>query len=171
MDIRHPFFLGLILLQIFLYYNCVRDYTSTILSYVKMVLHLMVQYHSFHNPNILGLSMIYNDIFAEMLSVEGNPVRNKWLSCKINTEAEDVLLSLYYSDYYDVDENQSSSLKAYSTEGSLTVENDAVADIQVFDMLGRLVAQQNRVMQCQFHLKPGVYVVKADNASVKAVVK
>lgn len=121
--------------------------------------------------NILGLSMIYNDIFAEMLSVEGNPVRNKWLSCKINTEAEDVLLSLYYSDYYDVDENQSSSLKAYSTEGSLTVENDAVADIQVFDMLGRLVAQQNQVTQCRFNLKPGVYVVKVGNASVKAVVK
>ena len=81
------------------------------------------------------------------------------------------LLTLYYSDYYDVDENESASLKVFSSEGTLTVENDTVADIQVFDMLGRLVAQQNQVAQCKFNLKPGVYVVKAGNASVKVVVK
>ena len=122
--------------------------------------------------HILGLSRVYNEIFTEILPVEEYPVRNKWLSCRYNIEGEEeILFSLYYSDYYAVNENESPSLKVYSKDGTLTVENDVAADIQVFDMLGRIVAQQSRVAQCQFHLKPGVYVVKADNASVKAVVK
>ena len=122
--------------------------------------------------NILGLSIVFYDLFANTLPVEENPLQNKWLSCRCYVEdGEENLLTLYYSDSYDVDENESSSLKIYSSEGTLSVENDAVANIQVFDMQGRLVAQQNQVTQCRFNLKPGVYVVKAGNASVKTVVK
>ena len=122
--------------------------------------------------NILGLSLLYNDFFTSVLPTEENPLQNKWLSCRINVEdEEEILLTMYYSNYCEVNENESTSLKAYSTEGTLSIENDNIADIQVFDMLGRLVAQQNQVAQCKFNLKPGVYVVKAGNASVKAVVK
>lgn len=121
---------------------------------------------------IMGLPLIYDEVFGGMSSFEKNPVRNKWLSCRYNYgDSEDILITLYYSDYYAVNENESSSLKVYSKDGTLIIENDVVADIQVFDMLGRIVAQQSQVTQCQFHLKPGVYVVKAENASVKAVVK
>ncbi|MCQ2301134.1 MAG: T9SS type A sorting domain-containing protein [Bacteroidales bacterium] len=122
--------------------------------------------------NILGLSMIYNEAFSGIVFTDENHIQNKWLSCRFTIEdEEELLLTLYYSGYYDVDENESTSLKVYSSEGTLSVENDNITDIQVFDMLGRLVAQQNQVTQCRFNLKPGVYVVKAGNASVKAVVK
>lgn len=127
--------------------------------------------------NILGISMIYNEIFNESLFLDGNPfydnpVRNKWLSCRWNKkDGNEGLCTVYYSDYYDVNEIELTSLKVYSSEGTLSVENDAVADIQVFDMLGRLVAQQNQVTQCRFNLKPGVYVVKSNDASMKTVVK
>ena len=122
--------------------------------------------------HILGLPLIYNEIFGDMSPFEENLVRNKWLSCRYNYEdSEDILITFYYSEYYDVNETTSSSLKVYSAEGEITVENDAVTDIRVFDMLGRLVAQQNQVAQCRFFLKPGVYVVKANDASLKVVVK
>ena len=130
--------------------------------------------------NILGLYSIYDEIFIQSLYYDlfDDPsyaaecmVHNKWLTISYFYEGEEMFMNVYYSDYYDVDENESASLKVFSSEGTLTVENDTVADIQVFDMLGRLVAQQNQVAQCKFNLKPGVYVVKAGNASVKAVVK
>ena len=126
--------------------------------------------------NILGISLIYEELFddfySDVISIEEYPIHNKWLSCKYNVEdEEEVLLSFYYSEYMVVPETSSSSLKVYATEGTLSVENDGLTDIQVFDMLGRLVAQQNQVAQCKFNLKPGVYVVKAGNASVKALVK
>lgn len=121
---------------------------------------------------ILGLILIYNDLYINLPHLE-SPVHNKWLSSQCYDDPYDgeQYITLYYSDYCNVNENESTSLKAYSSNGTLTVENDAVADIQVFDMLGRLVAQQNQVARCQFHLKPGIYVVKAGGASVKAVVK
>ena len=121
---------------------------------------------------IMGLPLIYNEIFGGVSPFEENPVRNKWLTCRYNYGgSEDILITLCYSEYYDVNEASSSSLKVYSTEGAITIENDNITDIKVFDMHGRLVAQQNQVTQCRFNLKPGVYVVKAGNASVKAVVK
>ena len=128
-------------------------------------------YGSDESASILGLHTVYKETFEERLPIEKYPVRSKWLSCNAYENEEMWQLSIYYSDYYDVDENESATLKVYTTEGTLTVENDNIADIQVFDMLGRLVAQQNQVTQCRFNLKPGVYVVKAGNASVKAVVK
>ena len=121
---------------------------------------------------ILGLPVIYYDLYVN-LPILRNPVQNKWLSSQyfdVPYEGEHNI-TLYYSDFYDVAENESSSLKVYSSDGTLSIENDNIADIQVFDMLGRLVAQQNQVAQCKFNLTPGVYVVKASNASVKAVVK
>ena len=119
---------------------------------------------------ILGLPLIYKEINHPYTE---SPVQNKWLTGQRYSDLlyEEHFYTLYYSDYYAVNDNESSSLKAYSTNGMLAVENDVVTDIQVFDMLGRLVAQQNQVAQCKFNLKPGVYVVKAGNASVKVVVK
>lgn len=130
--------------------------------------------------SIAGLYSIYDEVFIQPLYCElfDNQsyasecvVHNKWLSVVYYSEGEERVANVYYSNSLDVNENESTTLKVYATEGTLSVENDVVTDIQVFDMLGRLVAQQNQVAQCKFNLKPGVYVVKAGNTSVKVVVK
>ena len=80
---------------------------------------------------------------------------------------------LYYSDYHvglpETPENNSPNV--FNIEGGLAVECEAPADIEVYDMLGRIVAQKRQATHGEFLLTTGVYVVKVDGAATKAVVR
>lgn len=80
---------------------------------------------------------------------------------------------LYYSDYHvglsETPENNSPNV--FNIEGGLAVESNEPADIEVYDMLGRIVAQKLQATRGEFFLTPGVYVVKVDGAATKAVVR
>jgi hypothetical protein len=80
----------------------------------------------------------------------------------------DTQFTLYYSDMQDIEENNN-ELSVFTANGSLTVESPMPTDIFVYDLLGRNVASESHTTSYRFSLKPGLYVVKAGSATVKAV--
>ena len=51
------------------------------------------------------------------------------------------------------------------------MESDEPADMVVYDMLGRAVAQKRQATRNEFRLTSGLYVVKVNDETIKAVVK
>ena len=99
---------------------------------------------------------------------EALPITYRWLDAKVVSSTADTQFSLYYSDMLDIEEN-TSELKVYAADGSLTVESSTPTDIVVYDLLGRNIAKKTQATSCHFCLKPGLYVVKAGSATVKVV--
>ena len=84
----------------------------------------------------------------------------------------DTQFTLYCSGFESVGEQYPSMhLKAYSENGHLGVESQVPADVTVYDLTGRLVATNHQVTLCTFNLVPGLYLVKAGNEVVKAIVR
>ena len=96
------------------------------------------------------------------------PITYRWLDAKVVSSLNDTQFALYYSDMLDIEENNS-GIKVYATNGSLTVESSIPTDIVVYDLLGRNVAKECQKTHCSISLKPGLYVVKTGNATVKVV--
>ena len=122
---------------------------------------------------IQGLESFWQSIAAKGMGFAHGgttPVNNKWLSCTIASEQLDTEFTLYYSDDYGVDEIQNDVMQVYGQQGCLRVENEAASDITVFDLLGRKVASRQQVLQCEFQLKPGLYIVGNGKQFVKTVV-
>jgi hypothetical protein len=81
-------------------------------------------------------------------------------------------VALYYSKHFEnLPEASSSPARVFNIEGGLAAECDGPADIMVYDMLGRVVAQKRQVLHSEFCLKSGLYVVKVGESAMKAVVK
>lgn len=99
---------------------------------------------------------------------EALPITYRWLDAKVVSSLNDTQFALYYSDMLDIEENNS-GIKVYATNGSLTVESSIPIDIVVYDLLGRNVAKECQKTHCSISLKPGLYVVKTGNATVKVV--
>ncbi len=99
---------------------------------------------------------------------EALPITYRWLDAKVVSSMVDTQFSLYYSDMLDIEEN-TSELKVFADNGSLTVESSTPTDIVVYDLLGRNVAKEIQATSCRISLKPGLYVVKAGSATVKVV--
>jgi hypothetical protein len=80
---------------------------------------------------------------------------------------------LYYSDYHvGLPETPViNSPNVFNIEGGLAVESNEPANIEVYDMLGRIVAQKRQATRGEFLLTSGVYVVKVNGAATKAVVR
>ena len=99
---------------------------------------------------------------------ESLPITYRWLDAKVVSSTADTQFTLYYSDMLDLEEN-TSELKVFTANGDLKVESPTPTDIVIFDLLGRSVAQKNQTTSFLIRLKPGLYVVKAGNATVKVV--
>lgn len=99
------------------------------------------------------------------------PLKNLWKSCSIVSSTSDKEFTLYCSGFVGVEEEQVMSLKAFYNGSSLVVINEKPADVLVYDLLGRLVAQERQTSQCEFNLTPGLYVVSNGNTKVKVIVK
>lgn len=79
-------------------------------------------------------------------------------------------LNFYYSSFYGLPEALVSLARIHNIEGGMAVECEDPADIVVYDMLGRIVAQKRQVLHSEFYLTPGIYVVKVDEMTIKVVV-
>jgi hypothetical protein len=92
---------------------------------------------------------------------------------QITGEIVNANVVLYYSDYHvGLPETPViNSPNVFNIEGGLAGECDGPADIMVYDMLGRVVAQKRQVLHSEFCLKSGLYVVKVGESAMKAVVK
>jgi len=99
---------------------------------------------------------------------EALPISYRWLDAKVISSQEDTQFKLYYSDMLDVAENPV-ELKVYANGEALIVESPTATDIIVYDLLGRVVANESQATRCHFSLTPGLYVVKAEGATVKVV--
>ena len=148
------------------------------------------------SDNILGLNRAWNDFIGFMtdhefrMVLEGEPyywkndhfpIHHKWESGIwrfSDPNLPDIIspvnadVALYYSKHFEnLPEASSSPARVFNIEGGLTVECDGPADIMVYDMLGRVVAQKRQVLHSEFCLKSGLYVVKVGESAMKAVVK
>ena len=100
------------------------------------------------------------------------PLNSQWLSCSIISSEYDTEFTLYCSGFAEVNEQQEEVvLRAYSFDGCLVVENPEPADVMVYDLLGRVVAQKSQASKCEFNLTSGLYIVSVGNARMKVIVK
>ena len=100
------------------------------------------------------------------------PLKNLWKSCSVISMTLDTEFTLYCSGFAEVNEqSEEEYFKAYAFDGHLVVESLEPADVRVYDLLGRMVAQQNQVSKSEFNLTSGLYIVCVDNARVKVIVK
>ena len=97
------------------------------------------------------------------------PITYRWLNAKVVSSMADTQFTLYYSDMQGIEED-TSEIKVYAANGSLIVESPSPTDLVVYDLLGRSVAKERQKTRCSISLKPGLYVVKTENATVKVVV-
>lgn len=97
------------------------------------------------------------------------PLTYRWLDAKVVSSMADTQFTLYYSDMLNIEEN-TRELKVYAANGNLMVESAKPTDIVIYDLLGRSVANKNQATSCCISLKPGLYLVKAGNTTVKVVV-
>ena len=148
------------------------------------------------SDNILGLDRAWNDFIGFMtdhefrMVLEGEPyywkndhfpIHHKWESGIwrfSDPNLPDIIspvnadVALYYSKHFEnLPEASSSPARVFNIEGGLAAECDGPADIMVYDMLGRVVAQKRQVLHSEFCLKSGLYVVKVGESAMKAVVK
>ena len=148
------------------------------------------------SDNILGLERAWNDFIGFMtdhefrMVLDGNPyywtndhfpIHHKWESGVwrfSDPNLPDIIspvnadVALYYSKHYEnLPEASDFPARVFNIEGGLAVECDDPADIVVYDMLGRAVAQKRQVLQSEFCLKSGLYVVKVGERAMKMVVK
>ena len=148
------------------------------------------------SDNILGLERAWNDFIGFMtdhefrMVLDGEPyywkndhfpIHHKWESGVwrfSDPNLPDIIspvnadVALYYSKHYEnLPEASDFPARVFNIEGGLAVECDDPADIVVYDMLGRAVAQKRQVLQSEFCLKSGLYVVKVGESAMKAVVK
>ena len=99
-------------------------------------------------------------------------LNNLWKSCTVISSALDTEFTLYCSSFAEVNEQlEEETFRAYSHEGQLVVESQEPSNVEVYDLLGRVVAQQTQVSKCTFSLIPGLYIVRMDSASKKVIVK
>ena len=148
------------------------------------------------SDNILGLERAWNDFIGFMtdhefrMVLDGNPyywtndhfpIHHKWESGVwrfSDPNLPDIIspvnadVALYYSKHYEnLPEASDFPSRVFNIEGGLAVECDDPADIVIYDMLGRAVAQKRQVLHSEFCLKSGLYVVKVGERAMKAVVK
>ena len=146
--------------------------------------------------NILGLDRAWNDFIGFMTDHELRmileyepyywkndhfPIHHKWESGTwkfSDPDLPDIIspvnadVALYYSNHpYSLSETPVFPACVFNIEGGLVIECDEPADIVIYDMLGRAVAQKRQVLHSEFYLKSGLYVVKVDGVATKAVVK
>ena len=146
--------------------------------------------------NILGLERAWNDFIGFMTDHEFRmildsepyywksdhfPIHHKWESGRwkfSDPDFPDIILpinadvALYYSKYYEnLPETLAFPARVFNIEDGLVVERDEPADMVVYDMLGRAVAQKRQAIRNEFHLTSGLYVVKVNDETIKAVVK
>lgn len=152
------------------------------------------QYHP-NNPidNTLGAKEAWRDFVQSWKTYNSNmncygfayyetnefPIHNRLESYECNYQDQitgeivNANVVLYYSDYHvGLPETPViNSPNVFNIEGGLAVESNEPADIEVYDMLGRIVAQKRQATRGEFPLTSGVYVVKVNGAATKAVVR
>ena len=123
---------------------------------------------------VKGLEQFWQSIVKEGMGYTMGafmPLKNQWVSCSIVSSELDTEFTLYCSGFAGVEETEESPLKAWCNNGRLLVVCDQVDDINVFDLLGRVVASESQAQQCEFNVTPGLYIVASGNARVKVIVK
>lgn len=98
------------------------------------------------------------------------PITYRWLEAKVASSTTDTQFTLYYSDLQDIEEH-SEGLKVYVADGNLIIESLMPTDVVVYDLLGRNIARESQATNTSISLKPGLYLVKAGNATVKVVLE
>jgi len=146
--------------------------------------------------NILGLDRAWNDFIRFMTDHEFRmileyepyywkndhfPIHHKWESGTwkfSDPDLPDIIspvnadVALYYSNHpYSLSEAPEFPARVFNIVGGLAVESDEPADIVVYDMLGRAVAQKRQATHGEFYLKSGLYVVKVDGVATKTIVR
>lgn len=96
------------------------------------------------------------------------PITHRWLDAKVVSSTTDTQFTLYYSDMHNIEENISSS-KVYTLNGTLAVESQIPIDVVVYDLLGRNVAFESQTTSCRISLRPGLYIVKTGCSTIKVV--
>ena len=123
---------------------------------------------------VLGLNSAWESTLGKGMGFvldKEMPLVNKWLSCSIVSTNLDTEFTLYCSGFAGVEEHQEAGFKVSSGEGRLVVENTEPLDVTVYDLLGRTVASRKNVVNCEFELNAGLYVVGNGTSFVKAVVR
>ena len=100
---------------------------------------------------------------------EAMPIHNRWLSSNITSTSIDTHFQIFYSDMASVAENQVDA-EIQVAEGMVSVVTERPADITVYDVLGRMIAQKHDD-NFTINLKSGLYLVKVGEKASKVVIK
>ena len=134
-------------------------------------------YDNLFDPNlnankVMGMEDYWN---SYTILAGGNlqdmPIFNNWQYCAISSSNLDTEFTLYCSGFAGVEDNQVANYNIHSDNGILYIESETNHDITIFDLTGRTIASRNQASNCQFNLKPGIYVVKVGNISSKVIVR
>lgn len=137
-------------------------------------------YENQYNTSIEASAILGMEAYWDMFVKNGMgyasgvpmPLKNGWKSCSIISTTLDTEFTLYCSGFAEVNEQQEElDWSAYAYDGRLVVESLEPADVTVYDLLGRVVAQKNQVSKYEFNLTSGLYIVSNGRASVKVIVK
>lgn len=124
--------------------------------------------------SIRGLDAFWGTMVSKGMynMVTSTPIFSQWLSCTMSSTSYDTRFTVYCSSLdAAVEEYQEDGFKAYTNNGTLVVENAKPADVTVYDLLGRVIANKTQEQRCSFDLRPGLYLVGNGTRVIKAVVK
>ena len=124
--------------------------------------------------SIRGLDAFWGTMVSKGMynMVTSTPIFSQWLSCSMSSTSYDTRFTVYCSSLdAAVEEYQEDGFKAYTNNGTLVVENAKPADVTVYDLLGRVIANKTQEQRCSFDLRPGLYLVGNGTRVIKAVVK
>ena len=100
---------------------------------------------------------------------EAMPIHNRWLSSYIISTSLDTHFRIFYSDMASIAENQVDA-EIHVVEGMVSVVTEKPADIAVYDVSGRMIAQKHGD-NFTINLKSGLYLVKVGKKASKVVIK
>lgn len=107
--------------------------------------------------------------FSNILG-ETMPIHNRWLASNIMSSSVDTHFEIYYSDMAGVAENQLNATILVS-EGQVSIATENPENISVYDVLGRMISQEQQTSNFTITLKPGLYLIKIGEQTSKVVIK
>lgn len=119
---------------------------------------------------MMGIEALWrNFTYYQNVLGEAMPIHNRLLSSYIISTSLDTHFQIFYSDMASVAENQVDA-EIRVVEGMVSVVTEKPADIAVYDVSGRMMAQKHDD-NFTINLKSGLYLVKVGEKASKVVIK
>lgn len=132
-----------------------------------------------NSDEIMGCIDTWNGLLSGYFTNAADPIMgiqmaNKWTQFNRFEyyDSSSTTIDVYYSATTGVNENgEEVRVQVAGLNGKVSIKSDEPVDVNIYDMIGRNVANRSLVSECQISLNAGIYVVTAGDAAIKVVVR